>query len=193
MARSSIQDPLDKFRFAVSWAEDVSSEETSNPRAGFHDVQMPKRTTNVINYREGVDPDINSKSAGLSSFEDVVLNRGLVVDTTNGSHFYSWMSSVHNPEEGSIDGYVASNSRNAKMSADDYRKNVWISMYDRNGTEVKKWELINAFPTGFIPGSDLNAAEDGEKSMEQLTLGYEDFREIASSNGAASSVSPEYT
>ena len=51
-------------------------------------------------------------------------------------------------------------------------------MLDREGNIARQWIAYNAFPTAFNPGSDLNASEDGEKSLESLTLGYEDFKEI---------------
>jgi len=182
MARSSVQDPLDKFRFSVEWSSGSSDEGTILVKAGFHDIQMPKRTTNVINYREGVDPDINSKSAGLSSFEDIVMNRGITTDSSD--EFYKWASAVHNPQQANIPGYGIEKEINPLATAEAYRKEITIKMYDRSGNVARAWVLLNSFPTGFIPGSDLNAAEDGEKSMEQLTLGYEDFYEVKVENGS---------
>ena len=50
----------------------------------------------------------------------------------------------------------------------------------------------NAFPVNFTPSSDLNAGEDGEKAMEQLTLAYEDFREEEPGLAQAKASSSEY-
>ena len=177
MARTAASDPLEKFRFLVSIAyKDKNDTEVTWSRAGFHDVQMPKRTTSKIMYREGHFPDISSLSAGLSTMEDIVLSRGVITETN--SDFYKWISAVHAPTAGfgDADFKGATSTAGAKNSS-SYRADVTITMLDRSGTSVRIWKVYNAFPTHFVPGSDLNAAEDGEKSMESLTLAYEDFQE----------------
>lgn len=177
MARSSTVDPLEKFRFIVSWTETGSSnsEPTSSPKVGFHDIQMPKRTTNKITYRDGADPDISQISPGLSTMEDIEMSRGLIANDANNL-FYSWASSIHKPTEGHVSRLALEvtpqNGRN------EYKKDVTITMLNREGSEARRWVLYNAFPVNFVPGSDLDASEDGEKSLEKLTLAYEDFQEI---------------
>ncbi len=185
MARSATGDALEKFRFLV----DFNLPDGTNPaRVGFHDVQMPKRTTNKIMYREGQHPDTNSVSAGLSTMEDIVLSRGVIdTDGKTANDFYKWISQVHKPFSGDRDVNSAaldSSQRGAKK----YRSELIIKMLDRTGTVVRAWKLYHAFPVNFVPGSDLNAAEDGEKSLEQLTLTYEDFEELQVVDGAIGTV-----
>ena len=192
MARSAANDPLEKFRFIMSWSEGTSSEPTALVRAGFHDVQMPKRTTTKGTYREGNDIDVPQVFPGLSSMEDVVLSRGVIsAVATNfaaATELYRWMSAVHKPGTG-IAGYVgAGTSTSAPAAArglNSYRTEITISMLDRQGAVVRRWRLYQAWPTNFTPGSDLNAAEDGDKSMESLTLCFEDFQELSAPAGAA--------
>lgn len=191
MARSSKVDPLEKFRFAVSWSSAGDSEKTALTRLGFHDVQMPKRSTTKINYREGIDPDINQVSAGLSTMEDVVMSRGTIITDVN-DEFYKWMSAVHNPTTGHV-GREALTARAANAAAANYKKDVTVQMLDREGNVARQWTLFNAFPVNFVPASDLNAGEDGEKAMESLTLAYEDFREETPGASQARESSPEYT
>lgn len=189
MARSSVVDPLEKFRFAVSWSNDEGSESTALVRLGFHDVQMPKRTTNKISYREGVDPDINQLAAGLSTMDDVVMSRGVIIaDTAN--EFYKWISAVHNPTAGH-EGRDSVGARKSDAAAAEYKKDVTVQMLDREGNVARQWTLFNAFPVQFTPSSDLNAGEDGEKAMEALTLGYEDFKEENPGTSEAREVSGE--
>lgn len=176
MARSSVVDPLEKFRFAVSWSSDAGSESTELVRLGFHDIQMPKRATNKISYREGIDPDINQLAPGLSTTEDVVMSRGTIIADANGE-FYKWISAVHNPTSGHV-GREALGARASNAASNTFRKDVTIQMLDREGSIAREWVLYQAWPSNFVPGSDLNAGEDGEKSMEQLTISYEDFKEI---------------
>jgi phage tail-like protein len=189
MARSSQVDPLEKFRFSVSWSAGNGSEVTALVRLGFHDIQMPKRATTKISYREGIDPDISQVAAGLSTMEDVVMSRGTIIEDKNGE-FYKWISAVHKPTAGHV-GREALAAR-GKAALNNYKKDVTIKLLDREGNTARQWTLYNAFPMHFVPGSDLNAGEDGDKSMEQLTLAYEDFKEEAITGNAEKAVSGGY-
>lgn len=189
MARSAIVDPLEKFRFQVSWTSDGDSDTTELVRLGFHDVQSPKRTTNKGTYREGTDPDINQIFAGLSSMEDVTLSRGLIAEDSN-NEFYKWASAVHNPTSGHSPRGAAQRASDAAKN--NYRKDVTIKVIGREGNVVRQWTLFNAFPIQFTVSSDLNAAEDGEKSLESLTLSYEDFKEEEVGTTIPKSGSPQY-
>lgn len=187
MARSAIVDPLEKFRFAVSWTAGNGSEASALVRLGFHDIQMPKRTTTKGTYREGIDPDISQLFAGLSSMDDITLSRGVIVEDQN-DEFYKWASAVHNPTAGHV-GREALAARASNAAANEYRKDLTIQMLGRDGTVAREWKLYQAFPVNFTPGSDLNASEDGEKSVEALTIGFEDFQEIALGGSTARTVS----
>lgn len=190
MARSSVVDPLEKFRFQVSWTSNGESEGTNLVRLGFHDFQMPKRSTTKISYREGIDPDINQLAPGLSTMEDSVCSRGVIITDAN-NEFYKWVSAVHNPTSGHV-GRNALSARPANSAAAEYRKDVTVQMLDREGNVARQWTLYQAWPSKFDPGSDLNAGEDGDKSMESLTLSYEDFKEEIPGTTNAKASSPEY-
>lgn len=179
MARVAANDPMEKFRFLVDFALPNG---TAAVRLGFHDVQMPKRTTNKIMYREGGDPDISGISAGLHTMEDIVLNRGVISsDGNEANDFLSWAKTVHPGTPGiTAHNGAAADTRGSAT----YRSEVTIKMLDREGKVSRAWKIYNAFPVNFVPGSDLNAAEDGEKSLESLTLAYEDFQELSVVNEA---------
>jgi phage tail-like protein len=116
--------------------------------------------------------------------EDIVLSRGVIAkDGQTANDLYKWMSQVHKPFSGDRE-VNSSNLAAADRGAEKYRSELTIKMLDRTGTVVRAWKLYHAFPVNFVPGSDLNAAEDGEKSLEQLTLTYEDFEELSVVNGA---------
>jgi phage tail-like protein len=189
MARSASVDPLERFRFEVRWSNDGASEGTALVRLGFHDIQMPKRSTTKISYREGLDPDVNQLAAGLSSMEDIVMSRGVIIEDANGE-FYKWMSAVHRPTSGHV-GRDALGARGV-AALNNYKKEVVIKLLDREGNVARQWVLYNAFPINFVPASDLNAGEDGDKAMEQLTLAYEDFKEMAIAGNAEKPVSGGY-
>lgn len=183
MARAASQDPLEKFRFKIDIVFGTITATGAAPkeivmRAGFHDAQMPKRATNKISYREGNNPELSSLSPGLSSTEDIVLSRGLVAQNATG--FYKWASQSH---EGmatdAVFDFTVEHTATSTPEAEDLRKDLTITMFDRTGAPARKWFVSNAFVVNFAPGSDLNASEDGEKSLESITLAYEDFYEIS--------------
>lgn len=188
MSRSATQDPLEKFRFAVNWGADTTDELDVNgaeqpltspvAKAGFHDVQIPKRSTTKVAYREGVDPDVSSQSAGLTSMEDIVLSKGLVPDAADFAEFSAWVAQVHSGGDTTAKLDATVDRARPKTGALVYRKDVTIWMYNRSGEIKRVWKLYNAFPVNYVPGSDMSADDDGEKSLESLTLGYEDFIEI---------------
>jgi phage tail-like protein len=122
--------------------------------------------------------------------EDITLSRGVIIEDPN-NELYKWASAVHNPTAGLDPVGAANRTRPASAASNNYRKDVTIRILDREGNVARQWTLYNAFPTNLVVSSDLNAGEDGEKSLESLTLGYEDFREEApgSSNPVSASSS----
>ena len=193
MVRTSKGDILEKFRFGVGWFGDevtktiikdaTKTVTVTTPllKSGFHSVQMPKRNTNKVQYREGNDPDILALSPGLSSMEDIVLSRGIMPQNTH-VELAMWAALVHTGADTTTT--LAYNADKIRPKSDmDFRKDIWIWMYNRDSTIARAWKLTNAFPIVYAPGSDLAAQEDGEKSMESLTLAYEDFVELLAKEG----------
>lgn len=183
MARLSSQDPLEKFRFKVEILTSAGDSAATlvNLKAGFKEVQMPKRSTNKILYRDSLSPEIHMISPGLSNTEDITLSRGLVAADSFG--FYYWASESHTggPTDAAFNHLAvvpygsASGALNYK---DNMKKDLLITVFDRTGAPARAWKVYNAFVVNFIPGSDLNATEDSEKAMESITICYEDFEEV---------------
>lgn len=174
MARSSKVDALEKFRFTVSW--------DGLTRAGFHDVSVPKQSVTKGEYREGNAPDNVQLFPGLAKMEDVTMSRGL---TTN-QDFYNWAKEVFDPTalpEGQPN--VQKGDVVPLGQSTEFRRDIIITLWRRDGVPSKQWTLYNAFPISFQPSSDLNASEDGEKAMEQLVVGYESFIEVSGSEISA--------
>jgi phage tail-like protein len=173
------KDPIDKFRFRVSWpAEGDGVNTPASSRAGFQACQMPKRNTSKITYREGIDTDIQFNSAGISTMEDIVLARGLSLGIND---FYKWAKNVHDGSDRKGkpgETYSPAATNNTTASRERYRRDVTIQMISRTGEVLKEWKLYNAFPIQFTAGSDLDAAADDSKSIASLTLSYDDFEEV---------------
>lgn len=170
MARTSSKDPLDKFRFKVTI---LSAATGVTGVSGFATVQLPKRTTSKISYREGIDQDIQFNSAGISTMEDIVLTKGI---TTGSSFFYDWVKTVHKATAGNPN--TAYEPADATLDRNSYRCDLQIEMLNRQGVAQKTWKVYNAFPVQFTPGSDLDASADDSKSIASLTLAYDDFEEV---------------
>ena len=118
--------------------------------AGFSEVIIPGIVIDVIEFRNGNDPEnAIRKLPGLAKYPDVQLKRGLVGTLV----LYEWVDAVRNGDPGA-------------------RRNVAIRLQNEFRTEVV-WTLLlhDAWPSlyGFGP---LNA-KGKDLAIEELTLTYE--------------------
>jgi phage tail-like protein len=74
-------DPYANFKFRVKWEGRV---------AGVSKVSALKRTTEVIEHREGGDPSTSHKSPGRTKYDAVTLERGVTHDV----EFERWANKV---------------------------------------------------------------------------------------------------
>jgi phage tail-like protein len=186
MARSASLDPLEKFRFTVKVISlDLSITGLADAaglidrrisvvsRAGFKEVALPKADINTIVYRENVDNQRFSKGPGLVKYEPVTLRRGV----TENKDLYEWYRLVNNDMALLGAAQELTGRTLAPVQNENFRKEVIISVLDREGNEVKQWMLFNAFPISYKGGNDLDSQTD-EKLIEELTLDYEFFLEL---------------
>ena len=168
MARSASYDPVEKFRFQIAIE--------GFQRAGFTTCSLPTESRGEILYREGQYRDAHEKSAGLTTFSDVSLSRG----ATKDQDFYSWCE-LHKKHAANVRGsdgeFTAEDKRPEDDASNEYRKEVTITVLDREGQPVKEWKLYNAQVAEFSPGDSLDANAE-EKLITSLTLRYEGFDEI---------------
>ena len=75
-------DPYKNFKFRVKW--------DGTYVAGISKVSALKRTTEVIEHREGGDPSTVRKSPGRSKYEPITLERGVTHDPA----FQQWANKV---------------------------------------------------------------------------------------------------
>ena len=201
MARSSTQDPIEKFRFRITViaispslngavetiAALASASESNDPkvteyakklkaisRAGFSEVTLPRQTVSEIPYRENIDAFRFIKVPGLVRYEPVTLKRGV----TASRDLYDWLRQVN--DESAL--LVVANELNMNVKkgpkqSENFRKDVIIEVLDREGQPIKGWYLFNTWPTSYKPGDDLNAKTE-EKLIEETTLTYEVFMEL---------------
>jgi len=123
---------------------------------GFTEVSGLATETEVIEYREGSDPNAAPKKIpGLHKVSDVTLKRGIIAGDTS---LWDWRQMV-------VDG-----------DAESARKSGSIIMYDENNQPIAEWEFVNAWPSK-IEGPSLNG-DGNEVAIESLTIANESLVRI---------------
>lgn len=135
---------FDKFKFQVV-INGVSE-------AAFSKCSGLKANVEKVEHREGgaIRAD---KHAGLVSYEDITLERGL----TDNAALADWFKKVYD---------AASDAGGATPA--DYKKDFTINQLDRKGSIIKSWEVYGAFVTSYTPGEWDNSAN--EVAIESVTL-----------------------
>lgn len=200
MARSSTQDPIEKFRFRVTVIavspslngvvetaaglatgiqdnaaiQDLAKRTRVLTRLGFSEIVLPRQTITEIPYRENIDAYRFIKVPGLTRYEPVTFKRGV----TSNRDLYDWLRQVNDE----LALLVTANELNlgtkkGPKQSENFRKDLIIEVLDREGNPVKGWYLFNSWPTSYKPGNDL-AANIDEKLVEELTVTYEVFLEL---------------
>jgi phage tail-like protein len=109
-------DPYKNFKFRVKWDGKYA--------AGISRVSALKRTTEVIEHREGGDPSTSRKSPGTTKYEPITLERGVTQDT----EFEEWANEVWQLGAGP----------GAEVSLKDFRKDITIELYNEAGQLVNR-------------------------------------------------------
>jgi phage tail-like protein len=130
-------DPYKNFKFRVKW--------DGRYVAGVSKVSALKRTTEVVEHRDGADPSTARKSPGRSKFEAITLTRGITHDV----EFERWANKVWN--FGSALG--------AEVSLKDFRKDLILEIYNEAGQLVIAYKVFRAWVSEYqaVPELDANA------------------------------------
>jgi phage tail-like protein len=139
------QDPFGSFRFKLELG-DVEV-------AGFAECTGLNIETKVFEYKEGGNNATTLKFPEPSSFGNVTLKRGV----TNSNELIEWQLDV-------VSGTFGKNSRASSPS-------IAIVLLNEKGEDVRRWNLIRAFPVKWI-GPDLKASAS-EVAIESLELAHE--------------------
>lgn len=128
-------DPYKNFKFKVSWdGRDV---------AGISKVSALKRSTEVVEHREGGDPSSGRKSPGRNKFEAITLERGV----THDDEFERWAGRIW--DFGSGAGMEASLS--------NFRKDILITLYNEAGQKVLAYKVFRCWVSEYQAQADLDA------------------------------------
>ncbi len=130
-------DPYKNFKFRVRW--------DGRFVAGVSKVSALKRTTEVVEHREGGDPSSSRKSPGRTKYEPITLERGVTHDVD----FEQWANKVWNFNGGA----------GAEVSLADFRKNIIIDVFNESGQKVISYNVFRCWVSEYqaLPDLDANA------------------------------------
>jgi phage tail-like protein len=140
-------DPYKNFKFRVKW--------DGRYVAGVSKVGALKRSTDLIEHREGGDPSTTRKSPGRTKFDAITLDRGVTHDT----EFEKWANKVWNFGSG----------LGAEVSLKDFRKDLIIEVYNEAGQLALAYKVFRCWVSEFqaLPDLDANA---GAVAISHLKL-----------------------
>jgi phage tail-like protein len=130
-------DPYKNFKFRVKW--------DGRYVAGISKCGALKRTTEMVEHREGGDPSTGRKSPGRTKYEAITLERGV----THDLEFERWANKVWNFGAG----------LGMEVSLKDFRKNISIEVYNEAGQKVIAYNVFRCWVSEFqsLPDLDANA------------------------------------
>jgi len=146
-------DPYKNFKFKVKW--------DGRYVAGISKVGALKRSTEVVEHREGGDPSTGRKSPGRSKFEAITLERGV----THDREFEIWASKVWN--FGANPG--------SEVSLKDFRKDIIIELYNEAGQKVLAYKVFRCWVSDYqaMPDLDANANAVAIQTIKLENEGWE--------------------
>jgi phage tail-like protein len=146
-------DPYKNFKFRVKW--------DGRYVAGVSKVSALRRTTELVEHRQGGDPSTSRKSPGRSSFEAVTLERGV----THDLEFEQWANKVWNFGGGP----------GAESSLRDFRKDVIIDMFNEAGQKVISYKVYRCWVSEYqaLPELDANANAVAIQTLKLENEGWE--------------------
>ena len=140
-------DPYKDFKFRVKWDGHIV--------AGISRITGLRRSTEVIEHREGGDPSTARKSPGHTAFDAITLERGV----TNDPAFEDWVNRVWRLGAG----------LGAEVGLADFRKDIVIELLNEAGQLVMAYRVFRCWPSAYeaLPDLDANA---GAVAVQRLTL-----------------------
>ncbi|MEF8894482.1 phage tail protein [Halodesulfurarchaeum sp.] len=117
---------------------------------GFRYIDLPSRSTEQGEYREGNDTN-EKKVWGQTTWEDLKMERSLA---PGSSELLDWRRAV---EAG---------------KADEGRKEIAVVLMNESGEAKIRWEFSNAWITEYGP-PELDATADGDVAIESVTVAYD--------------------
>jgi phage tail-like protein len=146
-------DPFRNFKFGVRW--------DGRYVAAVSSVSALRRTTDVIEQREGGDPTATHRMPGRTTYEPVTLERGV----THDPEFEQWANKVAGAGPGA----------GSAGPLEDFRRDVTIELFDDAGRAVMSYTIFRCWPSEYVAVSSLDV-HTNVAPVERLTLENEGWR-----------------
>lgn len=152
-------DPYKNFKFRVKW--------DGRYVAGISKVSSLKRSTEVVEHREGGDPSSARKSPGRTKFEAITLERGV----THDKDFEQWANKVWNLGSG----------LGSEVSLKDFRKDLIIEVYNEAGQVALAYKVFRCWVSEYqaLPDLDANANAVAIQQIKLENEGWERDYEVS--------------
>lgn len=148
-------DPYKNFKFRIKW--------DGRYVAGVSKISALKRSTEVVDHREGGDPSTERHAPGRTKFEPITIERGV----THDPEFEKWANLIY-----TTDG-------DAAISLKNFRKDVLIEFLNEQGSVAKTYKVYRCWVSEYnaLPDLDANA---NAVAIEHLVLQNEGWeRDVA--------------
>lgn len=143
-------DPYKVFKFRVKW--------DGRYVAGISRISGLRRTTAVVEHRDGEDPSTVRRSPGKTSYEPIVLERGVAHDT----EFEEWANKV----------WRLNASPGTEAGLKDFRKDLIIQLLNEAGQVAIAYKVYRCWPSEFCALPDLDASSNAV-AIQSLKIEHE--------------------
>lgn len=146
-------DPYKNFKFRIKW--------DGRYVAGISKISGLRRTTEVIQHREGGDPGSSRKSPGLTEFAPITLERGVTYDP----EFENWACKIWSLGAG----------HGAEVSLKEFRKDIILELYNEAGQPVLAYKIHRCWVSEYeiLPDLDANASAIAIERIKLENEGWE--------------------
>jgi phage tail-like protein len=146
-------DPYKTFKFRVKW--------DGRYVAGVSKVSALRRTTELVEHREGGDPSSTRKSPGQTKYEAITIERGV----THDAEFERFTNKVWNFGAG----------LGVESSLADFRKDITIELYNEAGALVIAYNVFRCWVSEatLLPDLDASASSVAIQSIKLENEGFQ--------------------
>ena len=150
---ATLLDLYKNFKFRIKWDGQYV--------AGISKCSALRRTTEVLEHREGGDPSTSHKSPGLTRFDAITLERGV----THDLEFEKWANKVWKLGAGA----------GSEVSLAHFRKDIIIDVFNEAGQKVLSYKVYSCWVSEYqaLPDLDANASAVAIEHIKLENEGWE--------------------
>lgn len=127
-------DPYRNFKFRIKWDNEYI--------AGLNRCSALRKTTEMVEWREGGDPSTSRKLPGKTMYEAITLEAGVTLDTA----FEEWANLINN-----FQGDGLTSLRN-------FRKDITIDIYNLSGQKALSYNVFRCWVSEYQALPELDAS-----------------------------------